>query len=136
QCDRPDDEDAGVVHEHVGRAELVQGGGQRRQPVFFEGDVEMDVPARRPDAFSGGLAFVVEDVADHHARTLGYEQLGFGSALTASTTGDQCNFAFEPSPHDWPYAALMWRPSRWPSSAPLSKRMRYRRQFMPLATST
>ena len=56
-------------------------------------DVEVHVAARVAEAIGGGLALVVEHVADDDPCALVDEQLGFGRTLTAGAARDQRDLA-------------------------------------------
>ncbi len=91
--------DAGVVDQHVELAEVVDRGGHRGFPLVGLGDVEVDIARGVADLVGQRLAFVVEDVADHHLGALADQRPGMSSSHPPSAAADQCNFSVHAS-HD------------------------------------
>ena len=63
-------------------AELL-GGLDGAGPIGFRGHIVPDEGRSRPELDSQRLALIIQHVADHHLRTLRYQQAGLCSALAA-----------------------------------------------------
>ena len=74
--------DSGVVDQAVQAAELL-GGFDGAGPIGFRGHIVPDEGRSRPELDSQRLALIVQHVADHHLRTLRYQQAGFRGTLAA-----------------------------------------------------
>ena len=84
--------DAGVVDQAVQAAHGL-GGFDRCVPVFFLGDIVMQVDRAVAELRRQGLAGVVEHVADDDSRPLGDAGSGFGSPLSARAAADEDDFS-------------------------------------------
>jgi hypothetical protein len=107
-------ENARVVHEHVQLAVRGHGGGHGRPPVHLAGDVQVHVRGPAPRGLDLGLDLLpvlVENVPEHHRRTLTDEQPGLGGALPARTAADQRDLSGE-SGHVAPPPRRVFRPRR------------------------
>src|SRR5262249_32616975 len=84
-------------------------------PLVGLGHVEVHIARGVADFVGERLAFVVEDVADHHLGALLDEHPRVFGAHPAGTPTDECNFAVYPS-----HAGLLsvrWSPKCWVCTA-------------------
>ena len=98
-ADLAEGDDAGVVHQNVELAELVDRGGNRGVPLLGRRDVEVHIARGVTDLVGQRLALLVEDVADHHLGALGHQSPRVLCAHAPSAATDQCNFSVHAS-HD------------------------------------
>lgn len=78
-----DADNAGVVHQYVDAAVLVDGGAYRRCPILGFGDVEMHVAGRGAELCRHRFALVVENIAEHHLGPLSDHRPHVGSTHPA-----------------------------------------------------
>ena len=93
------DEDAGIVHQHVELAELLDRGVHGGGPARLAGDVERDVErlaARRLDLLRRLPAALVEHVADRHLGAGAGHQLGRRAADAARRARQERDLAVQP----------------------------------------
>ena len=86
--------DSGIVDQAVQAAELL-GGFDGAGPIGFRGHVVPDEGCSRPKLDSQGLALIVQHVADHHLRTLGYQQAGLRGTLAARPAAHEHHLVVE-----------------------------------------
>ena len=98
-ADLAEGDDAGVVHQNIELAELVDRGGNRGVPLLGRRDVEVHIARGVTDLVGQRLALLVEDVADHHLGALGHQSPRVLGAHAPSAATDQCNFSVHAS-HD------------------------------------
>src|SRR3954466_4240968 len=78
--------DPGIVDQAVQAAELL-GGFDSAGPIGFRGHIVPDEGRSRPKLDSQRLTLIVQYVADHHLRTLRYQQAGLrGTRAARSAT--------------------------------------------------
>ena len=86
--------DPGVVDQAVQAAELL-GGFDSAGPIGFRGHIVPDEGRSRPELGSQRLALIVQHVADHHLRTLRYQQAGLCGTLAARSAAHEHHLVVE-----------------------------------------
>ena len=86
--------DPGVVDQAVHAAELL-GGLNDAGPIDFRSHIVPDEDRGRPELNRKRLALIVQHVADHHLRTLRYQQAGLRGALAARPAAHEHHFVVE-----------------------------------------
>ena len=86
--------DSGVVDQAVQAAELL-GGFDGAGPIGFRGHIVPDEGRSRPQLGSQRLALIVQHVADHHLRTLRYQQAGLRGTLAARPAAHEHHLVVE-----------------------------------------
>ena len=86
--------DSGVVDQAVQAAELL-GSFDGAGPIGFRGHIVPDEGRSRPELDSQRLALIVQHVADHHLRTLRYQQAGLRGTLAACPAAHEHHLVVE-----------------------------------------
>ena len=86
--------DSGVVDQAVQAAELL-GSFDGAGPIGFRGHIVPDEGRSRPELDSQRLALIVQHVADHHLRTLRYQQAGLRGTLAARPAAHEHHLVVE-----------------------------------------
>ena len=86
--------DPGVVDQAVQAAELL-GGFDGAGPIGFRGHIVPDEGRGRPELDRQRLALIVQHVADHHLRTLRYQQAGLRGTLAARPAAHEHHLVVE-----------------------------------------
>src|SRR4051812_20064812 len=85
---------SGIVDQAMQAAELL-GGFDGAGPIGFRGHIVPDEGRRRPELGSQRLALIVQHVADHHLRTLRYQQAGLRGTLAARPAAHEHHLVVE-----------------------------------------
>ena len=86
--------DPGVVNQAVQAAELL-GGFDGAGPIGFRGHIVPDEGRSRPELGSKRLALIVQHVADHHLRTLRYQQACLRGTLATRSAAHEHHLVVE-----------------------------------------
>jgi hypothetical protein len=105
--------DAGIVHQHVQRAEAGHGSRNGLLPVLGFGHIQLDEEARTAAGVDLGLdllAFLFQEIPNDHLGTLTGKEPGFCSPLSPGTAANERNLAFQSHDrYNLPYGCLMRR---------------------------
>ena len=88
--------DAGIVHEHVEVAELLDRRIDDRCPIFFHGDVKLErsgTPSALSNFRGNGLGFGVGDIGQNHTGAFARERSGTAGADSRRSAGNDRDLA-------------------------------------------